>query len=178
MTNSTKDENLLSNLKKARYLILVTIFTFSIFGRKFQNLLRELPSELLYLSAAIALVSLAIPLRLAPKRAIIISSLIIGLGFLIQESFINFPAERAHFVKYSLLGMIVSLEKVYNRSSLKFVIPLVFVLLVGVADETVQYFVPDRFFDPLDILYNIYGGSVGCLAVHLARVYTKPDTAS
>jgi len=99
------------------------------------------------------------------------------MGFFIQESFINFPIERAHYLKYSLLGSLVGLTrlssvdfKTNSKKNLWYlgISGLSFVLAIGVMDETIQAIVPDRVFDPLDIAYNIFGGVCGLLAVILA----------
>lgn len=76
---------------------------------------------------------------------------------------VRFPGEDkvVHLVLYGGLAAAVSLglrrseNKVSRR--VQFLVPVVFAALYGLSDEIHQYFVPNRWFDPLDLAANTFG---------------------
>ncbi len=70
------------------------------------------------------------------------------------------PAERSHLIEYGVIALLVYeafLER--NRHSGKVPFPLLMAILVafvfGAIDEVIQYFHPRRYFDPVDLLFNL-----------------------
>ncbi len=69
-------------------------------------------------------------------------------------------AERSHLIEYGLIGLFLY-EALAERSrqGRGFALPpallaIVAATLLGLLDETVQLFIPDRHFDPWDMLFN------------------------
>jgi len=67
--------------------------------------------------------------------------------------------ERTHLVEYGLLAILI-LEALRERSSRGHAVPVPSLLaigaagIVGVLDEVIQAFIPNRVFDPIDIGFN------------------------
>ncbi|HNR31761.1 MAG TPA: VanZ family protein [Candidatus Hydrogenedentes bacterium] len=86
----------------------------------------------------------------------------------------------AHVVVYAGLAALVSSgirrSGRPTRPAVQALVPLAFAVLYGISDEIHQYFIPERSFDPLDIVAN----TVGALAaqVALCRWWRVPLTGT
>ena len=81
------------------------------------------------------------------------------------------PEERTHLImEYGVLGVLIH-EALAERASQGWRVPLpplfavVTTAVLGVLDECIQWFLPNRVFDPLDILFNLLAGTVSIGAV-------------
>ena len=75
--------------------------------------------------------------------------------------------ERTHLMEYSVLAVFVHMalserQKDKTRFLLVGLMAFVLVFSIGVMDEVVQFFLPSRVYDPIDILFN---GLAACLAI-------------
>ena len=69
-------------------------------------------------------------------------------------------AERVHFIQYGLLGLLVS--RAYKISSLNMLLASgLFIMSVGLLDEGIQWFLPNRYGDIRDVVMNSLGGVSG-----------------
>ncbi len=124
-----------------------------LFGR---YLLDNLFFNTLFLIGA-AIVALA--WRIRPRGAEIGVGLgIIAVYFLLFLR-LSLPAERTHLIEYSVVGAFVyaALRERADNRHVPFPALLAVLLssLVGIVDETMQIFLPNRVFDPIDIGFNI-----------------------
>ncbi|NNK76749.1 MAG: VanZ family protein [Maribacter sp.] len=75
-------------------------------------------------------------------------------------------AERTHLMEYSVLAIFIHsafMERVDQGKQIRFpaLTALVSTFLIGVLDECIQIFLPNRYFDPEDIIFN-------CMAATMA----------
>ena len=82
--------------------------------------------------------------------------------------------ERSHLIEYSVLAVFIHkaiTERVNQGKQITFPALLSFIVtfLIGVFDECIQIILPNRVFDPLDILFN---GFVVTMAIGLRVVYS------
>lgn len=85
----------------------------------------------------------------------------------------------AHFSEYLILGSISGIllrqiNKIINYrfyGKKMFLIPLVYVFVISLCDESMQYFTPDRSFQIIDMIVDMAGGVVGILLA--ALVYRR-----
>ena len=69
-------------------------------------------------------------------------------------------AERVHFIQYGLLGLLVS--RAYKIGTLKILLASgLFIMSVGLVDEIIQWFLPNRYGDIRDVVMNSLGGVSG-----------------
>jgi len=74
--------------------------------------------------------------------------------------------ERMHLLTYGLMGLLVfSTARFWLEGRALFFVSLAAVSAVGVLDEVVQYFLPNRYFGFDDIVLNIMGGISGLMIV-------------
>ncbi len=77
------------------------------------------------------------------------------------------PEERSHLMEYAVLALILH-EALTERATQGLRVPVPSVLavlgttLVGVVDECIQFLLPSRTFDPLDILFD-FGAALGAV---------------
>ncbi len=88
----------------------------------------------------------------------------IGLGiiavYLIALLRMTIPEERSHLIEYSVLALLIHEALIERSQNGRFVPspPLLAILitsLLGTLDELIQLLLPNRIFDPRDILFNI-----------------------
>ena len=69
-------------------------------------------------------------------------------------------AERVHFIQNGLLGLLVS--RAYKISSFIMLLASgLFIMSVGLVDEIIQWFLPNRYGDIRDVVMNSLGGVSG-----------------
>ena len=78
--------------------------------------------------------------------------------------------ERTHLIEYGVLGVFIheALAERARRGRRVLLSPLIAVLLtaaLGAVDEGIQWFLPNRVFDPQDILFNLLAGTMSIGAV-------------
>ena len=90
--------------------------------------------------------------------------------------------ERTHLIEYGVLGTFVYAalaERLSPRRPVRtaWLLALTITTAIGTLDEAVQFVIPDRVFDPVDILFNFLAGSVaitGCVGLGWAdRRFTR-----
>ena len=161
--------------KPLMWIVAVLILAYAPVGRPIQIFLRDQLSSALgsagmtifvfaiFLGAGIYFIYISRLWRL-PLLNIVITAviLLIGLGYSFS---LPLPEERIHLVQFGLLGLLACSS--YKRKTTGFLSwvwrPFLFIFLVGVADEVLQWFLPDRVFDLRDILFNTLGGIWGIL---------------
>ncbi len=72
---------------------------------------------------------------------------------------IKLPEEKVHLIEYAVLGFL--LFKDFFNGRIKLFISILFLLIVAFTDELFQLFLPDRYFDFRDIIFNSVGGFTG-----------------
>lgn len=96
-------------------------------------------------------------LRIRPNKNEIIIWLGITAVYFMLFLRLGHP-ERTHLMEYSVLAIFIHkalIERINLKSKYKInILAFVFTLLIGVLDECVQIFLPNRVFDPLDIIFN------------------------
>lgn len=74
------------------------------------------------------------------------------------------PIGRIHLVEYALLAVLILRALPGPRGWAQYGAALSLSALVGIADETVQHFLPTRVFDPYDIALNVAASALGVCA--------------
>ena len=80
------------------------------------------------------------------------------------------PAERTHLMEYGVLGVFIHAalsERVSQgrRVPLPPVVAVLATAALGVVDEGIQWLLPNRVFDPVDMLFNFLAGTTSVAAV-------------
>jgi len=82
--------------------------------------------------------------------------------------FLQRPEERIHLIEYGFLGFL--LFRLFDSSfRFSFFIALFLVLLFGILDEIIQFFLPNRVGDLKDVIVNFLGGLWGILLSNLCK---------
>ena len=143
------------------FLVFVTIISTLFIGRPLANQLRDQNIQAIFFLLGMILVGAAVVnhgLRWRPGKIEI--SVLLGIVAVYVMFFFRLGApERSHLIEYSVLAIFIH-EALIERKTLgkslykPALMALVITFLVGVADEYLQFFLPDRVFDPEDILFN------------------------
>ncbi len=101
------------------------------------------------------------------------SEVAVGIGvataYLLVFTRMTVPTERSHLIEYSIIGVLIC-EALTERKSQGRRVPLLPVLAVlvtvalGALDEGIQWLLPNRVFDPVDILFNTLAGIMAVAA--------------
>ncbi|MFQ5647198.1 MAG: VanZ family protein [bacterium] len=86
----------------------------------------------------------------------------------------SIPEERIHFLEYGILGHLV-LKAAGNKRKSGLWFSLLFVIIIGIGDEAMQVFLPNRVGDLKDVYMNIFGG---CLGVGINRLLARTRTTN
>ena len=80
------------------------------------------------------------------------------------------PIERVHMIEYALLGYLVFRDN-FKKPKLnrKFLLSLLVLVIVGIIDEAIQYFLPFRVFDLRDIVMNTVSSLGGIALFYIVR---------
>ncbi len=97
----------------------------------------------------------------------------IAIGIFVVYLFMFFRMaipERSHLIEYSVLAVFIFealSERRQNGRGLKFTASAAIVMtsLIGIFDESIQIFLPNRVFDPQDMLFNILAATMAVLSV-------------
>ena len=112
-------------------------------------------------------------------------SLSLPLGFLGAGRYLTrYPVEYLHLAKYGLLVIVIfeflkSKPRLRDRAHSSAKLTLTATLLataIGVAEENSQRFVPNRFYDPWDILLNVSGCLFGALFIWIQSSIWRQDS--
>ncbi len=80
------------------------------------------------------------------------------------------PEERTHLMEYGVVGVFIHAALAERASQgrrvpLAPVVAVVLTAALGAVDEGIQWFLPNRVFDPVDMLFNLLAGATSVAAV-------------
>ena len=108
-------------------------------------------------------------LRARPGGVEVAVALGVAVVYLLVLMRVASPIERSHLIEYSVVAVFIY-EALAERASHGRRVPspaLLAVLataLVGAVDECIQYFLPDRVFDPVDVVFNALAAVMAVVA--------------
>ncbi len=108
-------------------------------------------------------------LRVRPGGAELAVALGVAAAYILVFVRMAIPTERSHLIEYGVVAVFVH-EALRERARHGRRVPapaLLAVLaagFVGVLDECIQLLLPSRVFDPLDMLFNVLGGTMAVAA--------------
>lgn len=119
-------------------------------------------------------------LRVRPGGAEVAVFIGVATAYLLVLTRMTIPTERSHLIEYSIVGVLIHEALTERRGNGRHVpLPPVLAVLITVAlgalDEGIQWLLPNRVFDPVDILFNTLAGTMavgGSLALTWARRWT------
>lgn len=143
------------------FLVVMAIFATLFIGNPLIEALgnQQIQALLFLLGMALTAITL-IAVGIGPKTARVI---IVGALALVTVYVLLFLrlglAERSHLIEYSVLAALVysALNERFQAAKNSFFIGALtfgFAFGVGLIDELIQLFIPQRVFDPIDILFN------------------------
>lgn len=133
--------------------------------------LLEVSSLVLFAMFLLGATIFTLGIRLRPRGAEI--AVLLGITFVCLLLFLRTtvsPAERTHLMEYGVLGVFVH-EALVERASqgrrvpVPAVVAVVLTAALGVVDEGIQWLLPNRVFDPVDMLFNFLAATTSVAAV-------------
>ena len=108
-------------------------------------------------------------LKVRPGGAEVAVGVGVAAAYLLVFTRMTVPTERSHLIEYGVVGVLIY-EALTERKSQGRRVPLPPVLAVlvtvalGALDEGIQWLLPNRVFDPVDILFNTLAGIMAVAA--------------
>ena len=96
-------------------------------------------------------------------------ALAVAAAYLLVFVRMAIPTERSHLVEYGVVALVL-LEALTERANhgrrvvMPAVVAIVATALIGAIDECIQWFLPSRVFDPVDMLFNALAAVMAVLA--------------
>ena len=163
--------NILNQISKKRLWVLISIYILFIyvslpFFPAFINFLSSFISkEILNLLSLVVSVSFFLMLSIwiykkkykVNQFLLIISPLILLTYFSLS---LDVWVERIHFIEYGVLGVLIS-RAVNIRTFKEIIATCCLITLIGVVDEIIQWYLPNRVGDIRDVTMNSFGGLSG-----------------
>ena len=106
----------------------------------------------------------AVSLKLLKAKRIKILTGLLSCSFLLMIGLMNIklPVERIHILEYGFLAVLACGAFQFDFSKRKSAVAsLCFAALVGLFDEVIQYYLPNRFFEMRDVMLNVAGAVLG-----------------
>lgn len=142
-------------------LTVIGIYSTLFVGRPFAEILGDQNMQTLLFFLAMGLIGITvIAYALGPKKGRIEFVILLGIAAVYLLFFIRLGLpERSHLMEYTVLTVFIhsALTERLGDGKSKIQIALLTLLLalaIGTFDELVQKFLPERVFDPIDILFN------------------------
>ena len=120
-------------------------------------------------------------LRVRPGGAEVAVGVGVAAAYLLVFTRMTVPTERSHLIEYGVVGVLIY-DALTERKSQGRRVPLPPVLAVlvtvalGALDEGIQWLLPNRVFDPVDILFNTLAGTMA-VAASAALAWARRWTA-
>ena len=108
-------------------------------------------------------------LRVRPGGAEVAVAIGVATAYLLVLTRMTVPTERSHLIEYSIVGVLIH-EALSERKSqgrrvpLPPVLAVILTIALGALDEGIQWLLPNRVFDPVDILFNSIAGTMAVAA--------------
>ena len=111
--------------------------------------------------------------------------IVLGVAAAYVLVFVRFTSteERSHLIEYGVIAAFIheALEERARQGRPVPFYPLIAILataLIGVVDEFIQHFIPNRVFDPQDIFFNTMAGAIAVAAIAaLAWAQKRTDSS-
>ncbi len=167
-------------------LMLALLVSISFFGRRLQSAYPQITDLIPYFGAAFLLAALLVTLRAASqhglptrKRLWMIAGwltvLVLTIAIL-SEKLIALPIEHVHFLKFGALAFFLFYSQTEQTPlSTRLVQAASTAAVVGFLEETLQLFVPNRYFDWRDIALNWCGSGFGTLLAWITTLWIEED---
>ena len=142
-------------------IVLFAILSTLAFGRPLQEALRDQNIQAVFFLTGMLLTSVTViisGLKVRPGKAEIATWMGIAAVYIMFNFRLGAP-ERSHLIEYSVLADFIHIALVErygkgNRSLMVALLSFMITFIIGVFDESIQFFLPDRVFDPVDVLFN------------------------
>ncbi len=143
-------------------LVLLAIALSLLFAGQLDSKLldSEIAGGLFGLAFVLLLIAIATRgLVTVPRRAEMLLLLCVVAAYVLVLTRVSMPVERTHLLEYGLLALLVYSaleERQRHRGSVRLpgLLAITATATIGIADEAIQLLLPNRVFDPRDMLFN------------------------
>ena len=114
-----------------------------------------------------------------PRGLEVAVALGIAAAYLLLFTRLSIPEERTHLIEYGIVGAFIY-EALLERSIqgrrviAPAVVAIVCASILGTVDEFIQYFLPNRTFDPRDIFFNVLAATMAVSACKVMAGIRRP----
>lgn len=161
-------------------VVYLTILSTLFMGRPFANQLRDQNVQAVFFLIGMFMVGIAVLLHgLISKPSKIEYAVLFGIiGVYVMFFFRLGAPERSHLIEYSVLAIL--LHKAIRREIAPehsiwkpAILAWLSGIFLGTLDEGIQFFLPERVFDPVDIVFNSMAISMAIIATMLLNWLNK-----
>jgi len=144
-------------------IVLVAILSTLFLGRPLQEMLRNQNIQAIFFLIGMVLTGATIiihGLKVRPSKTELVIWVGLAAVYIMFVFRLGVP-ERSHLMEYSVLAIFIHkafIERLSPKSQILMpaLLALIVSIIIGVFDEVIQMFLPNRVFDRLDILFNSF----------------------
>jgi uncharacterized membrane protein len=163
-------------------LVLFAILSTLAFGRPLQEMLRDQNTQAAFFLVGMFLTGVTIilhGLKVRPGKTELITWIGLAAVYIMFLFRLGAP-ERSHLIEYSVLAIFIhrALVERFGKGTCTLMVALlsfVITLIIGVIDESIQIILPERVFDPVDMVFNGFAAFMA-LASFLLLQWVKKKT--
>jgi VanZ family protein len=158
----------------ATLLVVLAIYSTLALAGRLTDVWRDAPwlVDFFFFSfSSVGIATLLVGLRIRPGgREVGVFLGVVAVYVMFGVRIVASVAERTHLFEYSIVGALIYqalLERQSHSGSpaAPALRAILATTLIGVLDEALQIYLPERYFDPIDILFNFLAGLLAVLAV-------------
>ena len=118
---------------------------------------------------------------LRPRGLEITVALCIVASYLFLLTRLSIPQERTHLIEYGIVGAFIYEALMERRNNGRTVyVPAILAVIagsvLGIIDECIQYFLPNRIFDSRDMVFNVLAATLAVSACKIMAGVRRPST--
>lgn len=116
-----------------------------------------------------------------PDRTATLTAVGVAAVYVLVLTRLTSPVERSHLIEYGVVAVLIYAALTERRRNggrvpVPAALAAVAAALIGLVDEVIQWFLPTRVFDPIDIVFNAAAAVMAiAAATTLARVRRRPS---
>lgn len=111
-----------------------------------------------------------------PGRDEVFVAVGVAAVYILMFTRLTSAVERSHLIEYGVVALLIYAalgEREDIRTRWRVSLSIVAAGVIGLVDETIQFFLPNRVFDPVDVIFNTLAAAMAVSAASVLAVFRR-----